>query len=209
VVADLQECCETTGVASIDTFWLATAAAAPVIALAAVVVLPDTSGMYRDDVQPVIDEWFDSPANFQAAMQAAGASEWVVEAVSAINLADAKEKVVRAKATRSLRVLVASIRWTAIGNVLLQAVLLALSLAALAYNVHVMPPWLAIVLPVGGIVLLAITVLQVSSYRRAAKAFPGMLEKGFSQIFNEALSAASKTGRGAAEEQVPSSDGNA
>ena len=149
MVADLQECCETTGVASIDTFWLATAAAAPVIALAAVVVLPDTSGMYRDDVQPVIDEWFDSPANFQAAMRTAGASEWVVEAVSAINLADAKEKVVRAKATRSLRVLVASIRWTAIGNVLLQAVLLALSLAALAYNVHVMPPWLAIVLPVG------------------------------------------------------------
>jgi len=71
-----------------------------------------------------------------------------------------------------------------------------------------MPPWLAIVLPVGGIVLLAITVLQVSNYRRAAKAFPGMLEKGTSQIFKEALSAASKTGPGAAEEQVPSSDGN-
>src|SRR5262249_34833233 len=86
VVADLEESSETADVASHESFWLATAAAAPVIALAAVVALPDTSGIYRD-VQRTFDEWFDTPAMFNTAMLAAGVSKPVVdETMPAIDL---------------------------------------------------------------------------------------------------------------------------
>jgi len=44
---------------------------------------------------------------------------------------------------------------TTLVNLVVQAGLLAVSLSALAYQQNVMPPWLAIFLAVGGILLLA------------------------------------------------------
>jgi hypothetical protein len=108
-------------------------------------------------------------------MQAAGATEAVIESVSQIDTSDLKKPL--AKATFRLRVTTAAIWWIAIVNVVLQAVLLAFSLTALAYNVDVIPRWLAIVLTVGGILLLAATVSLVSAYRRNAKQLPEMIER--------------------------------
>ena len=45
-------------------------------------------------------------------------------------------------------------------NLIAQAVLLAVSLAALAYGLDLVPPWLAIVVAVGGVALLAWTLLR-------------------------------------------------
>jgi hypothetical protein len=195
------------GMTSYENFWLATAAAAPVIALAAVVALPETSGLYRDDLQRIIDEWFGTPTKLRAAMQAAGATELVVEAMSDIDFPAMKGGVT--KTVIPLRVVAAVTRWTAIGNVMLQAVLLAFSLAALAYNVDVMPRWLSIVLTVGGILLLAATVSLVSYYRKGMKELPEILEQQMIEMCKEILSAPSKTVEGPAEEQVSSSDDNA
>lgn len=186
---------------SYESFWLATAAAAPVIALAAVVALPEASGIYQHELQHIMDEWFGTPTGLRAAMQAAGATEPVVEAMSDIDLSPLRETV--AEMTLPARILAAVIRWTAIGNVMLQAVLLAFSLAALAYNVDVMPRWLAIVLTVGGILLLAATVSLVSDYRRATRKLPRMIEQRMIEICKEILLrhplAASKTLEGPAK----------
>lgn len=58
------------------------------------------------------------------------------------------------------------IRWGAIGNVVLRAGLLAMSLLALAYNRNVLPQLAAIVLAVSGILLLALIVSAVPAYRK-------------------------------------------
>lgn len=189
-----------------ENFWLATAAAAPVIALAAVVVLPDASGLYEEGVQHTVDEWFGPTKKLRDAVQAAGATEAVVEAVSQIDLSDMKKPV--AKATFRLRVISAFIWWTVIANVVLQAGLLAFSLAALAYNVDVIPRWLAIVLTVGGILLLAFTVSLVSAYRRSLKEFPKMMERQMVGSVQEIILEVSKAIEEAQEstEEVPSGD---
>jgi hypothetical protein len=190
-------------VASYENFWLAIAAAAPVIALAAIVALPDTADMYQD-VQRTLDEWFDSPAKLHAALQAGGATEAeAVKAMSEVDLATAKTRAVRG--ARPLRVIAAFIRWITIGNLMVQAALLALSLEILAYDVHVIARWLAIVLTVGGIVLLAVTVSLTSEYRTLAKAFPEMLRQQAAKQFKAGPPTASETARGTAEGQVSSS----
>lgn len=194
-MADLAECCETASVASYESFWLATAAAAPVIALAAVVALPDTADIYQA-VQRASDERYGASAEFRAALQVFGTTgATAVEAVSEID-----------RATRRLRVWAAFLRWTAIGNVMVQAVLLALSLVALAYNVHVIPRWLAIVLPAGSIVLLGATVSLTSEYRWLAKAFPEILEEAFTKQRGKMLPTTSETAQGTAEKQVSPGD---
>ncbi len=189
VVADMKECCETADVTKYESFWLAIAAAAPVIALAVVVVLPDTSGVTGDVFQPIIDDWFDSPEKFRAALKAAGAGGPVLEAMSDIDLTGAKADA-KAKArstTLGIRGIAAAIRWIAIGNVMVQAVLLALSLVALAYNVDVISRWLAIVLTVGGILLLAATVVMVSDFNTMAAGLPKMMEKLMTNQMEELL----------------------
>lgn len=52
------------------------------------------------------------------------------------------------------------------GNLIVQAGLLAVSLSALAYRRDVMPAWVAIVLAVGGILLLAWSTGMAVQYRR-------------------------------------------
>lgn len=52
-----------------------------------------------------------------------------------------------------------------------QAVLLALSLAALACDRDGVWPWVAILLAVGGVLILAVTVSAITKYRRALQQF--------------------------------------
>jgi hypothetical protein len=191
-VADMKKGCETTDVVLYESFWLATAAAAPVIALAAVVALPDTSEVTGDVIPRLVDDWFATPAKVRAAMQAAGAVGTALEVLSKFDYTAtgpdyAARRAAAVRAIRPLRVAMAAIRWTAICNVLAQAVVLALSLTALAYNVDVMPRWLAIALVVGGILLLAATVSLVSSYRKATALLPEALQKGMTEQFKELL----------------------
>jgi hypothetical protein len=182
-------------VTSYENFWLATAAAAPVIALAAAVALPDTSSIYREDFQQSLDEWFGTTTKLCAVLQAAGATEAVVKEASEMDLRSVMKEPL-AKITLPLRVIAAGIRWTAVGNVVLQAVVLTFSLAALAYNVDVMPRWLAIILTVGGILLLAATVFMVSSYRRGASRGAKLLDEQMPGVVRDFFLTGSKDARG-------------
>jgi hypothetical protein len=161
--------------ADYESFWLATAAAAPVIALAAVVALPDTSDVSPDVIQSTLDEWFSSPERISSAAKEAGASDAVVKIMAGID--PAALKGVAQKVPALLRVVTVPIRWIAICNVILQAALLAVALGALAYNMSVIPRWVAIALTVGGILLLATTVSLSSEYLKEAKKFGNTLEE--------------------------------
>lgn len=204
MVANREGCCQTADVAQYESFWLATAAAAPVIALAAVVALPDTLGAYQEGFQRTVDEWFDTPAKLQTSMRDAGAPELYVEAMSHIDLATVKAMMTRANIP--LRKIAAYIRWIAVCNVMLQALLLASSLAALAYNVDWLSRWLAIVITVAGVVTLALTLSLVANYREKARDFADMFERGTREEFKKMLLRASETTQGAAEERLPSTD---
>jgi hypothetical protein len=163
-------------VTSYESFWLATAAAAPVIALAAVIALPDASGIYREDIQHAIDEWAGNTEKLRSTLRTAGFKESELGVVHSVDFPALKKSL--AKTTLLFRVIADAVRWTAIGNVLLQAVLLAFSLTTLAYNVEVLPRWVAVVLTVGGILLLAVTVSLVSAYRRRASEVAKAFELG-------------------------------
>ena len=134
MVADIKKGCETTDVVLYESFWLASAAAAPVIALAAVVALPDTSEVTGDVIPRLVDDWFATPAKVRAAMQAAGAVGTALEVLSKFDYTAtgpgyAARRAEAVRAIMPLRVAMAAIRWTAICNVLAQAVVLALSLS--------------------------------------------------------------------------------
>jgi hypothetical protein len=59
-------------------------------------------------------------------------------------------------------------------NLIVQAALLAVSLAALAYTRDFAPPWLAIIIAVGGVALLAWTLLRGAGIRdRVEEAIKG------------------------------------
>jgi hypothetical protein len=114
-----------------ESFWVATSAAVPVIALAAVVALPDASRMahtaarQRHRAQRNPDPTRDTPALVE--LLGAAQDFWWSRLVW----------------------------WTTFVNLTIQAALLAVSLSALAYDSDLMPQWVAIVLAVGGILLLA------------------------------------------------------
>ncbi len=67
---------------------------------------------------------------------------------------------------RKLRSVIVTIRVLTISNVIAQAALLAVSLSALAVAQNVMPPWAAIILAVGGILLLAYTLIKSANVRK-------------------------------------------
>ena len=183
-----------------ESLWLATAAAAPVIALAATVALPDAARLYRDDVAPLLDYWFESPAMLRSAMQAAGGDVAWVEATTSMDLAG-----LRAKWSNGFKPLrrLASIAWGAGFSVLvLQAVLLAVSLAALAYRVDVIPRWLAIVLPVSGIILLTYSLSLVSAYRTAARSLPRSWARRMVESFTDGLKEDARQAAGQAPDQA-------
>jgi len=127
-------------VAFYESFWVATSAAAPVIALAAVVALPDAS-----TVRSVASR------RYRRRRDQIG-DRHPLEAIFE-PLPGARElSMLQARSAWSASLLV----WgTTLVNLVVQAGLLAVSLSALAYQQNVMPPWLAIFLAVGGILLLA------------------------------------------------------
>ena len=128
-----------------ESFWLATSAAAPVIALAAVVALPDAS------------------AAVYGAMDRVGVT-------SRPNLKDPVTlKEIRPNGLDWAERLWGKARVISIVsffNVIIQAGLLAVSLSALASEQNVMPPWGAIIPAVGGILLLAWALAAGATLRR-------------------------------------------
>ena len=121
--------CDTATVAFHEGFWVATSAAAPVIALAAIVAIPDLAGhvtMTSRDVDTATGQRPGRPDSSDPVMSLArGARRWSVMALV-----------------------------VTLVNLLAQAALLALSLWSLAYNQDVMPPPTAIILPVFGVLAL-------------------------------------------------------
>ena len=150
--------CETVTVAFEQNFWLATSAAAPVIALAVIVALPDTSGVIVESMRQR------AIARFEIVVDIMNPPDGSTPATTALDVAEGAASVAAvSKVVAAARI----IRITSVCNVILQAGLLAGSLAALAYNRNIGPPWVAILLAVGGIVILAMTVSAVTSYQRA------------------------------------------
>jgi hypothetical protein len=137
-----------------ESFWLAASAAAPVITLATVVAIPDVAN---------------------TRFRAAGAL-WAADGQREIFEVSGREgtpgyDTVRDRIDQSLT----ATRWAVevtrrnvrlcYANLIAQAALLAVSLAALAYGRDLVPPWLAIVLAVGGVALLAWTLLRGAGLR--------------------------------------------
>jgi hypothetical protein len=145
---------KTAGVSFHENFWLAASAAAPVITLAIVVAIPDAANM-----------------RFRAAgaMRAAEGQRRVSE-VSGPHDRPSRDSA-RDRTGESLRATrwaVQVTRWNVrlcYANLIAQAVLLAVSLAALAYGLDLVPPWLAIVVAVGGVGRLAWTLLRGAGIR--------------------------------------------
>ena len=126
-----------------ESFWVATAAAAPVVALAAIVALPDTSvaveEVYRHRHDPVVSE------------RARNGRQVIVARLWSRNMAYVWSQLV----------------WmVSIVNLLLQAALLAMSLLVLVYDQEVIPPWAAIVFSAGGILLLTWSSTSAAAFRR-------------------------------------------
>jgi hypothetical protein len=134
--------CQTAPVTYHEAFWVATAAAAPVIALATVVAGPDADGV----------------------------GVLAVDRRSALRMREwqkgkpAPDAILReAKRTTAL---IISAYLAFLLDLLIQAALLAVSLSALAAGQNVMPPWVAIVMAVAGILILAWAVSVTAAIRR-------------------------------------------
>jgi hypothetical protein len=156
-----------------ETFWLAAAAAAPVITLATVVVVPDAAGI-----------------RFRAARREQDLRDLAVRAAPAT--ADGRQSVPVAKPGEAgtwpppPQRLAWAVRVTrrnarlCYANLIAQAALLGVSLAALADSRDFVPPWLAIVVAVGGIGLLAWTLLRAAGTRDGVEAVIGTPPGGVS-----------------------------
>jgi hypothetical protein len=181
-----------------ESFWLAAGAAAPVITLAAVVALPDSSAALRGafalrwtaelrkqeaearkreamllDALKAEDEATRRLAELRK--EASRSSDPAIRSLAEPHretdvpsldenliraIRDVSDEVPAGRKKASAKGLYESamlILRISLGNVIIQAGLLAVSLAALAYHRDVVPPWMAIVLAVGGILLLAWT----------------------------------------------------
>lgn len=138
--------CDTAAMAFNANFWLASSAAAPVIVLAAVVTLPDATdvlsfGAYRSfkaTTDKILDQHrLTGHRDIEDIEHVQHYMEW------------------------------AFFVWILdIVNVIGQAGLLAVSLLALAYSRAMLPAWLAIVLAVGGVLVLAFTLIVGLFLRR-------------------------------------------
>ena len=124
-----------------EAFWGATAAAAPIIALAAVAQDPGAGS------------WATLTLTLKPA--------WWVWLKPDDEDSDDEDSAARLKST------IFAIRVLTISNVIAQAALLAVSLSALAAAQNVVPPWVAIVGAVGGILLLAYTLIRSANVRKS------------------------------------------
>jgi len=148
---------ETAAVSYQESFWLATSAAAPVIALAAVVAVPDAT-----DVRDAALSAFSRRAQRQAEHVQRLEQNFPAELVQRLGggVDPSVESAGRLWRTG------AALRWAALINLLVQAGLLAVSLTALAIGGDVVPPWVAIVLAVSGVLILAWTVTMGVELRK-------------------------------------------
>jgi hypothetical protein len=159
-----------------ETFWVVAGTAAPVIALAAVVTLPDSWGAFKERLMSRrIDALLD-PMNAEsrelekrliAGMIDAGLSPPRDPKAEAAEREE-KDREFQSQSKKLYKSAFVN-QLGSFANVVLQAGLLALSLAALTYGRDVAPPWVAIVLAVGGILLLAWTSIAVSSFREKVR----------------------------------------
>ena len=118
-------------------FWLAVSAAAPVITLATVVAMPDVLNVAMALTDPLPSERL--PPDAPDDREISSGRIWLIGTVTAA---------------------------LAFFNLLVQAGVLAVSLAALAVGRDVIPPWVAIVLAVGGALVLALTLVVGAAIRR-------------------------------------------
>ncbi len=164
-----------------EAFWVVAGTAAPVIALAALVALPDTSDMYEDLGQAMLDESLLSIKQFYALHQVDFDTQLAKEYRKLIG---APDELVE---SRFFKYFTTVIRLSAIGNVFLQAGLLAAGLAALAYDRDVIPPWIAVILAVGGVLLLAGIVSAIAKYRKMKIAIVKGVNEKLPEAFQELL----------------------
>lgn len=164
-----------------ESFWLATSAAAPVIALAAVVALPDLSASPRAVLvlraEVALQRAYDEiKRRTKVSGDTSALSADLLKSVTdGPRNSLAEELGLSAEPPWDrLRTLARLHQWLSFGNVITQAGLLAMSLAALAYARDVVPVWVAIILAVGGILLLAWTSVAGASIRIQLKSWePG------------------------------------
>lgn len=150
--------CETAAVSYHETFWLAAATAAPVIALAAVVAMPDVSIAAYEIDEAASDA-------MPAATEAHALLTQIFEKAH-----EGRDEPFEMRPLTKERVSAVPGIATFV-NVLVQAALLAVALSALATAHNVLPPWVAIVLAVGGILLLTVTTRWVVMTRSKAAFF--------------------------------------
>jgi len=132
-----------------ENFWVVTGTAAPVIALAAVAALPDaTKAVVRAYERPFVPL---STGELRMVTLSSGETALTTDGKFVSQVLSAKAATIR---TRTLI------------NVIVQAGLLAVSLSALAAQRNVMPPWIAIVLATGGILLLAWTLWRGATLKK-------------------------------------------
>jgi hypothetical protein len=149
-------CCDTAVVSFHETFWLAASAAAPVITLATVVVIPDAAGIrFRAERR----KW---ELHLPASTASATSKEVPAAPVTDPGKALPEQRPIGVEG--AVQVTRRNVR-LCYANLIAQAALLAVSLAALAYSRDFVPPWLAIVVAVGGLGLLAWTLLRGTAIR--------------------------------------------
>jgi hypothetical protein len=120
--------CHTVGMTFHDTLWVLTGTAAPVIALAAIVSLRDVLNDTR------------AMANVSDELKA----EY------------SEEKLAKTWRYTDRRARVGMVQWgVQMGNLCLQALLLAISLLSVAWQRNVFPVWIAVAAPTVGVLLLA------------------------------------------------------
>jgi hypothetical protein len=145
--------CNTTCVTFHESFWILTGTAAPVIALASVVSLSDLAGQgFRlMDTRRGHPEWWPSREWYQP-------TYWPRK-----ELRELKPEFVRRPGVKYIDVetdrrlgLLVSFQWVQAVNVCMQAALLSVALLSLAYQTNLVPPWIAVVAAVAGIMLLGV-----------------------------------------------------
>lgn len=152
-----EACCKTAVVSFHENFWLAASTSAPVITLAVVVVIPDAARI-RFRAERREQELLDLVAS-----TAFAASEEVLPVpVTEPEKAAFDQRLIRLGG--AVRVTRRNVRLCYV-NLFAQAALLCVSLAALAYSRDFVPPWLAIVVAVGGVGLLTWTLLRGAGIR--------------------------------------------
>jgi hypothetical protein len=162
-------------------FWLATAAAAPVIALAAIVAVPDALGM-SDEMLGVFDR---INGLLETVHWGALETKTSADQSSAADLVENELRLAQAELTsdaKRLRVVPSIFTWVANGNVLIQTLLLGFSLAALGSGGDVVPQGLAIAAAVLGLFLLSVTVQATAEYRRMIRRMATPMREQLSAI---------------------------